>query len=71
MERQHTENLLRRFKGQFVNIKTVSGGKYEGRITEITDDYVSLLEREDTEASQVFVFFNSMESMMVIEVPVT
>ena len=71
MERQHTENLLRRFKGQLVNIKTLSGGNYEGRITEITDDYVSLIERENTEGSQVFVFFNSMESMMVVEVPVT
>ena len=69
MERQHTENLIRRFKGQVVNIKTISGGIYEGRITEVTNDYVSLIEREFTEPAQVFLFFNSMESMMVVEVP--
>ena len=71
MERQHTENLLRRFKGQLVNIKTLSGGNYEGRIGEITDDYVALIERESIEASQVFVFFNSIESMIVVEVALT
>ena len=69
MERQHTENLLRRFKGQLVNIKTLSGGIYEGRIGEITDDYVALIERENIEASQVFIFFNSIESMIVVGVP--
>jgi hypothetical protein len=71
MERQHTENLLRRFKGQLVNIKTLSGGNYEGRIGEITDDYVALIEREIIDSSQVFVFFNSIESMILVEAPVT
>jgi len=71
MERQHTENLIRRFKGQIVNIKTISGGIYEGRIAEVTNDYVLLIERELTEHSQVFLFFNLMESMMVVEVPAT
>jgi hypothetical protein len=71
MERQHTENLFRRFKGQLVNIKTVSGGIYEGRISDITSDYVSLIRREKTESSEVFVFFNYIESMMIVELPTT
>ncbi|HKZ80160.1 MAG TPA: hypothetical protein VJ124_17935 [Pyrinomonadaceae bacterium] len=66
MERQHTENLFRRFKGQAVTIKTVSGGIYEG---EITNDYVALVEREDSESSRVFLFFLAVESMMVVEIP--
>lgn len=69
MERQHTENLFRRFKGQLVTIKTVSGGIYEGRITEITNDYVSLLGKEKAASSTVFLFFIAVESMMVVEIP--
>ncbi len=69
MDRQHTENLFRRFKGQLVTVKTVSGGIYEGRITEITNDYVSLLEQEKTEPFQVFLFFGSIESMLLVDVP--
>ena len=69
MERQHTENLFRRFKGQVVTVKTISGGMYEGRITEITNDYVSLIEREKIEPFQVFLFFNSIESMVLVDVP--
>jgi hypothetical protein len=68
MDMQHIENLFRRFKGEFVNIKSVSGGIYEGRVYEVTDDYVALVERENTEAAQVFVFFHSIESMMPVEV---
>lgn len=71
MERQHTENLFRRFKGQVVTVKTVSGGIYEGRITEITNDYVALAGRENSESSRVFLFFLAVESMMVVEVPAT
>ena len=69
MERQHTENLFRRFKGQLVSIKTVSGGIYEGRVAEITNDYVCLVNRENTDPTQVFLFFTSLESMIVLEVP--
>ena len=32
MAGQHIENLFRRFKGEKVNIKTISGGIYEGRV---------------------------------------
>ena len=68
MERQHTENLLRRYKGQLVTIKTISGGIYEGRVTEITNDYVSLSDRGSSEPSQVFLFFDAIESMIVVEI---
>ena len=33
MAGQHMENLFRRFKGEVVDVKTVSGGIYAGRIT--------------------------------------
>jgi hypothetical protein len=42
MNYQHIENLLIRYRGQSVNIKTVSGGSYEGVINDVTNDYVSL-----------------------------
>ena len=70
MEGQHVENLSRRYKGQVVAVKTLSGGIYEGHITEITNNYISLVDRRKAEA-QVFVFFNSIESMTVIEAPTT
>ena len=63
MAGQHTENLFRRFKGQSVSIKTVTGGLYEGRITEIANDYVCLNETLGGEAVQVFLFFQAIESM--------
>lgn len=65
MAGQHMENLFRRFKGEVVNIKTVSGGTYEGRVAEITNDYVCLSETPGTNGSQVFLFFNAIESMTV------
>ena len=68
MEGQHTENLFRRYKGQLVNVKTISGGIYEGRLTEITNDYISLVDRANVDPSQVFLFFRSIESMVVVEV---
>lgn len=67
MERQHTENLLRRFKGQLINIKTVSGGVYTGHVTEITNDYVSLTDRESNDGLQTFVLFAAIESLVVME----
>jgi len=65
MDRQHIENLFRRLKGELVSIKTVSGGVYEGRITEVTNDYVCVHEFGDTEGSEVYLFFSAMESMVV------
>ena len=63
MTGQHIENLFRRFKGEKVSVKTISGGIYEGRITEITNDYVCLSETSNSESQPVFIFFNAIESM--------
>ena len=69
MAGQHSENLFRRYKGKVVTVKTLSGGIYEGRIDEVTNDYVCLIERQDAEPTNVFVFFTAVESMMLVEVP--
>lgn len=69
MARQHTENLFRRYKGKLVQIKTISGGVYSGRVGEITNDYVSLINREAEDETQNFVFFEAMESLVVMEAP--
>lgn len=67
MEGQQAENLFRRYKGQLVTVKTLSGGIYEGHITEITNNYISLVDRGKADPAQVFLFFNSIESMLVVE----
>jgi len=67
MERQHTENLFRRYKGQLVNVKTISAGIYKGRVGEITNDYVSLTDRDGDDETQTFLFFVAIESIVVIE----
>ena len=59
------ENLFRRFKGELVDVKTVSGGIYSGRISEITNDYVCLTETASEAGQQVFLFFGAIESMAV------
>ena len=64
---QHMENLFRRFKGELVDIKTVSGGIYSGRITEVTNDYIGLNETSASTGQQVFLFFGAIESMAVTE----
>ena len=67
--RQHTENLFRRFKGELVNIKTMSGGVYRGYVSEITNDYVSLIDRETEDDAQTFILYSSIESVVVIPTP--
>lgn len=67
MALQHAENLFRRFRGQVVTVKTVSGGVYEGRVTEVTNDFVELIQKRNGESSQVFLFFHAMESMLAQE----
>ena len=57
------ENLFRRFKGELVDVKTVSGGIYSGRITEITNDYICLIETSGAPGQQVFLAFTAIESM--------
>jgi hypothetical protein len=69
MAGQHTENLFRRYKGQLVNIKTVSGGVYKGHVGEITNDYVSLADRDSEDGMQSFVFFDAIESIVIVEAP--
>ncbi|HKE58500.1 MAG TPA: hypothetical protein VKB46_17435 [Pyrinomonadaceae bacterium] len=61
MAGQHTENLLRRFKGELVTITCLSTTVYQGRIIEITNDYVALEEKGAN--SQVFVLFDAIESV--------
>jgi len=63
MPGQHLENLFRRFKGEVVDVKTVSGGIYSGRITEITNDYICLTETSGAPGEQVFLTFGAIESM--------
>ena len=61
MQQQHIENLFRRFKGQSIHVKTVSGGFYEGKVTEVTNDYVCLSEAD---GADVYLFFGALESMV-------
>jgi len=65
MSGQHLENLFRRFKGEVVDVKTISGGIYTGRIGEITNDYVCLIETSGAPGQQVFLSFTAIESMAV------
>ena len=62
---QHVENLLIRFRGQSVDIKTISGGVYEGIIADITNDYVALkIQGKDGETHDVIVILHSIESIL-------
>ena len=64
MNYQHIENLLIRFRGQTVMIKTASGGVYEGSITDVTNDYVALkVKSEGAEDDLVIVLLHSIESV--------
>ena len=71
MERQHTENLFRRYKGVVINVKCISGDSYQGRVSEITNDYICLIGSGDIEGSEVFLFFPAIEMMMPVEVTTT
>ena len=64
MNYQHIENLLIRYRGQTVIIKTASGGVYEGTISDVTNDYVSLkTESGGDEDNLVIVLLHSIESV--------
>lgn len=64
MNYQHIENLLIRFRGQLVIIKTLSGGVYEGTITDVTNDYVSLKTKTEGDMDDlVIVLLHSIESL--------
>ena len=65
MSYQHVENLLIRYRGQPVNIKTVSGGVYEGAISDVTNDYVALrVKGADNEGDLVVVLLHSIEAVL-------
>ncbi|HEY0545988.1 MAG TPA: hypothetical protein VGC91_11470 [Pyrinomonadaceae bacterium] len=63
---QHIENLLRRYRGQRITVKTRSGGLYEGTVAEITNDYVALTIKraEDDSSDLVFVLLHSIEAVL-------
>ena len=61
MERQHTENLFRRYKGKLVTVRSVSGSVYKGQVGEITNDYVLLIGDESADKAQIFVLFEAIE----------
>src|SRR4029453_1819106 len=46
MARQHTENLLRGYKGKLVTIRSISGTVYKGQVGEITNDYLLLTDSQ-------------------------
>ena len=71
MERQHTENLFRRYKGEIISIKGVSGSSYQGPGSEITNDYVCLIGSGDIEGLKVFLFFLAIEMMTPVEATTT
>lgn len=64
MNYQHVENLLIRFRGQLVNIKTLSGGIYEGLVTDVTNDYVALkVKTPGGEDNPVIILLHAIESL--------
>jgi len=64
MNYQHIENLLIRFRGQAVDLKTVSGGLYEGLISDVTNDYVTLKSKTVGAGDDlVIVLLHSIESI--------
>ncbi len=69
MERQHTENLFRRYKGKLVTVRSISGSVYTGHVGEITNDYVLLTDRQTEDGAQTFVLFEAVESIVVSEAP--
>jgi ferredoxin-fold anticodon binding domain-containing protein len=65
MNYQHIENLLIRFRGQSITIKTTSGAVYEGTITDVTNDYVTLKTKQGSaEDDLVIVLLHSIESLL-------
>ena len=67
MERQHTENLFRRYKGKLVTLRCTSGNVYKGQVGEITNDYVLLTDRDSENGAQTFVLFEAIESIVISE----
>ena len=65
MALQHIENLLIRYRGQRITIKSLSGAVYEGAVTDVTNDYVALrAEGQGGEDDLVIVLLHSIESVL-------
>jgi ferredoxin-fold anticodon binding domain-containing protein len=65
MSYQHVENLLIRYRGQAVDIKTISGGVYEGIVNDVTNNYVALKVRDASGGDDVvFVLLHAVESVL-------
>lgn len=65
MNYQHVENLLIRYRGDAVNIKTMSGGVYDGVITDVTNDYVALKVKDSAGMEDiVIVLLHAIESVL-------
>lgn len=65
MNYQHVENLLIRYRGGTVHIKTISGGVYEGTISDVTNDYVALKVKDDAgEDALRIVLLHAIESLL-------
>ena len=62
---QHIENLLIRYRGQAINLKTVSGGVYVGLVNDVTNDYVALKVSDGVGGEDiVFVLLHAIESIL-------
>ncbi len=65
MNYQHIENLLIRYRGDAVDIKTISGGVYEGSITDVTNDYVALKVKDAAgDEDSVVILLHAIESVL-------
>jgi len=65
MNYQHVENLLIRYRGGTVHIKTMSGAVYEGTISDVTNDYVAIKVKDDAgEEALRIVLLHSIESLL-------
>lgn len=64
MKHQHVENLLLRYRGDAVEIKTISGGSYEGSVSDVTNDYVALrVSNSAGEEDTIIVLLIAIESI--------
>lgn len=60
---QHVENLLRRHRGQVVNIRTMFGGVYEGIVSDINSDFVTLTSVGVETPVETYVLLQSIEAV--------
>jgi hypothetical protein len=67
MAGQHIENLLRRYKGNLITVRSVSGTVYKGQVGEITNDYVLITDRQTDNETATFVLFDAIESIQIGE----